>query len=560
MRSLNRTRVAPWLVSASLLLGGSVPGGTGAREVVDEDRRQMIEQRPLVMAARMINDAVDFRPPRGYAGIVLEERQVTLWWKGPVPSRILRVVDEANKVAPIQIHEAKHSRAELRAAAAQIRSRFGRDVIHGIKDPGDGSRLILAVPPHAAGLQSRDAIMKAMPAVGVDTEVVAEEEPRWLSRNDDAPPWKGGAVIVNRSIGAGCTSGFGVLAAGRAAVLTAGHCATANGQTISDGVGELIGFSTQKTGHDQMIVPTSSTTNRIYVGPRSSNTTKTVTSWEPCFIGELLCQSGTTTAEAIGSELCRLRVDRFGTDAESLVEAVQLDGQQGARPGDSGGPLYSDLGSNVIAKGTMTWVAGSRVGFQDIPTANQDFGGIQIPGTGAANVQLYQHCNFAGWQANFNAPGNVSLGQIQAAGGLNDDASSIRIAPGLRVTLFQHDGQTGASVTLTGDNSCFVGVNFNDILSSMRIETTGVVFFQDVNYGGAQSQPLAPGDYTLPQLQAMGMPNDWASSVRVPSGRTVTMYQHDNFTGTAWTLTSDNPNLVALSPNANDEVSSVRVR
>ena len=38
------------------------------------------------------------------------------------------------------------------------------------------------------------------------------------------------------------------------------------------------------------------------------------------------------------------------------------------------------------------------------------------------------------------------------------------------------------------------------------------------------------------------------------------MYQHDNFTGTAWTLTSDNANFVALSPNANDQVSSVRVR
>jgi hypothetical protein len=562
MRSASRTRSMPWLLSASLLLCASItaPGGPGTEGTVDPDPQQMIDQRPLVIAARMIKEAVDFRLARGYAGIVLEEGLVALWWKGPVPARILRVVEEANTFAPVQIFEARHSRAELRAAAAQIRTRFGRDVIHGIKDPGDGSRLILAVPPQKADVQSRASILSAMPAVGVLTEVVPEEEPEYLSRNDDAPPWKGGAVIVNATIGAGCTSGFGVTAAGQPAILTAGHCATANGQRIQDGSGEFIGNSAQKTGHDQMIVPTSSTTNRIYVGPRSSNTTKTVTSWEPCFIGELLCQSGTTTAEAIGSELCRLRVDRFSTDSESLVEAVQLDGQQGARPGDSGGPLYSDLGQNVIAKGTMTWVAGSRVGFQDIPTANQDFGGIQIPGTAAANVQLYQHCNFGGWQANFNNTGNISLAQIQAAGGLNDDASSIRIAPGFRVTLYTHDGQTGPSVILTGDNSCFVGLNFNDILSSMRIETTGVVFFQDINYGGAQSQPLAPGDYTLSQLMARGMPNDWASSVRIPSGRTVTMYQHNDFTGTIWTLTSDNANFVALSPNANDQVSSVRVR
>jgi hypothetical protein len=562
MRKLLCRRKSSVVLAAAVLVATQVtaPGGASTEGVVDPDRQQMIEQRSLVVAARMIKDAVDFRPQPGYAGIVLEEGRVALWWKGPVPARILRVVDEANKVALVQTFEARHSRAELRAAAARIRRQFSRDVIHGIKDPGDGSRLILAVPLHKADARSRAAIATSMPVVGVETEVVFEEAPELLSRNDDSPPWKGGAVIVNATIGAGCTSGFGVLAAGLPAILTAGHCATANGQRIQDGSGEFIGNSAQKTGHDQMIVPTSSTTNRIYVGPRSSNTTKTVTGWEPCFIGELLCQSGTTTAEAIGSELCRLRVDRFGTDAESLVEAVQLDGQQGARPGDSGGPLYADLGTNVIAKGTMTWVAGSRVGFQDVPTAHQDFGGIQIPGAAAANVQLYQHCGFTGWQANFNSPGNISLAQIQAAGGVNDDASSIRIAPGHRVILYTHDGLTGPSVTLTGDNSCFVGLNFNDIVSSMRIETTGVVFFQDVNYGGAQSQVLVPGDYDLGQLQARGMPNDWASSVRIPSGRSVTLYQHWDFTGTSWTLTADTANFTVLSPNANDQASSVRVR
>jgi chitodextrinase len=96
---------------------------------------------------------------------------------------------------------------------------------------------------------------------------------------------------------------------------------------------------------------------------------------------------------------------------------------------------------------------------------------VRTLGGGTAIVLLYQHCNFGGWQANFNSIGNVSLGQIQAAGGVNDDASSIRIASGFRVTLFEHDNQTGASVTLIGDNTCFVAQGFNDILSSLRIET-----------------------------------------------------------------------------------------
>src|SRR5262249_35752058 len=46
---------------------------------------------------------------------------------------------------------------------------------------------------------------------------------------------------------------------------------------------------------------------------------------------------------------------------------------------------------------------------------------------------------------------------------------------------------------------------------------SGVTFYADTNYGGAASQVLPVGTYTISQLAARGMPNDWASSVRVPS-------------------------------------------
>lgn len=90
--------------------------------------------------------------------------------------------------------------------------------------------------------------------------------------------------------------------------------------------------------------------------------------------------------------------------------------------------------------------------------------------------------------------------------------------------------------------------------------TTGVTFYQNTNYGGAASQVLPVGNYTLAQLAARGVPNDWASSVRVPSGRTLIMYSDDNFSGQSWTRTADTPDFVNLSPNANDKVSSCRVQ
>ncbi|SEL71954.1 hypothetical protein SAMN04488505_102936 [Chitinophaga rupis] len=89
---------------------------------------------------------------------------------------------------------------------------------------------------------------------------------------------------------------------------------------------------------------------------------------------------------------------------------------------------------------------------------------------------------------------------------------------------------------------------------------SGVTFYQDSNYGGAAGQALPAGNYTLAQLAALGVPNDWASSVRVPAGRTVIMYGDDNFSGPSWTLTADTPDFTTLSGNANDKVSSVRVQ
>ncbi|MBN9297369.1 MAG: hypothetical protein J0I41_10175 [Filimonas sp.] len=90
--------------------------------------------------------------------------------------------------------------------------------------------------------------------------------------------------------------------------------------------------------------------------------------------------------------------------------------------------------------------------------------------------------------------------------------------------------------------------------------TTGVNFYQDINYGGTATAAIPKGNYTLAQLQAYGFVNDWASSVKIPSGWTVTMYANDNFTGTSWTLTSSKTNFTTLSPNANDVVTSVKIQ
>ncbi|SDQ00342.1 Putative glycoside hydrolase Family 18, chitinase_18 [Mucilaginibacter sp. OK268] len=90
--------------------------------------------------------------------------------------------------------------------------------------------------------------------------------------------------------------------------------------------------------------------------------------------------------------------------------------------------------------------------------------------------------------------------------------------------------------------------------------TTGVTFYQNTNYSGTVTSLIPKGTYTLAQLQAYGFVDNWASSVKVPSGWTVIMYTNNNFGGTSWTRTANTPDFTTLSPNANDKVTSVKIQ
>lgn len=83
-------------------------------------------------------------------------------------------------------------------------------------------------------------------------------------------------------------------------------------------------------------------------------------------------------------------------------------------------------------------------------------------------VKVYQHCNYGGWVAGFNV-GTFNTAAIVAAGGLDNDASSVQVAAGYKVTLYPDNNLAGTPVVITADTSCLVGLNFNDVLSSMVV-------------------------------------------------------------------------------------------
>ncbi|MEV4639337.1 peptidase [Actinoplanes sp. NPDC049548] len=329
------------------------------------DQVRMEQQRPLVAAATTIRWAVERHRYPGYAGIVLEDAQVALWWKGPVPAAMRRVVSEASRTAPVRVRAAEYSVAELRTAAARVRATAG-STVDSIKLRPDGSGLVVGV---------RAATRQAFPDAGVPVTVTTEEPLRPISRDDDWAPWKGGATIVNATRSTACTAGFGVRSGSASYVLTAGHCGQ-TGDRIQDARGEFIGnVGPRHQDHDVELIPTSSVDGWVYVGTPTDNVAAAVEGWGWTYVGEYLCQSGVTSSRELGRPVCNLKVLFYYADREDLVEAEQTEGQTAARPGDSGGPIYSVSGSGkLVAKGTTTRVAGARLGFQDYGTAWRDFG------------------------------------------------------------------------------------------------------------------------------------------------------------------------------------------
>ncbi|MFJ9005836.1 alpha-L-fucosidase [Streptomyces canus] len=80
--------------------------------------------------------------------------------------------------------------------------------------------------------------------------------------------------------------------------------------------------------------------------------------------------------------------------------------------------------------------------------------------------------------------------------------------------------------------------------------------FQNVDYQGARGV-LQLGGYTSSQLSAAGLGPAQASSILVPDGFQVIGYSGDNFTGTAWTFTSNAADL--RTTGNNDAIASLKV-
>ncbi|KOV88193.1 alpha-L-fucosidase [Streptomyces sp. NRRL WC-3618] len=105
-------------------------------------------------------------------------------------------------------------------------------------------------------------------------------------------------------------------------------------------------------------------------------------------------------------------------------------------------------------------------------------------------------------------------------------------------------------------NAYVLKLSFSGGIPALR-PTTGAVAFKDVNYTGPDAV-LAVGDYTGAQLQQAGLGTLSLSSLRLAPGYRLIGYAGDNFSGTSWTFTADNPDLRVTGNN--DQITSLKVQ
>ena len=126
---------------------------------------------------------------------------------------------------------------------------------------------------------------------------------------------------------------------------------------------------------------------------------------------------------------------------------------------------------------------------------------------------------------------------------------------------FAYDDVNDQSSTLQTPQPTKVVATFGGFAG--QATSSGVAtMYRDCNYTNTPVT-LPVGDYNLAALQSRGIFNDDISSLQINSGYQVVLYENDNFSGTALTLTASNSCLVNNpigTGNWNDKTSSLRVQ
>ncbi|MGH2553097.1 MAG: hypothetical protein ACRDEB_05235 [Chitinophagaceae bacterium] len=189
------------------------------------------------------------------------------------------------------------------------------------------------------------------------------------------------------------------------------------------------------------------------------------------------------------------------------------------------------------------------------------------PSGGSGNfVKIFTDCNYSGNSLSL-VPGYY---QGDKLGLLKYNISAIQIPSGLKAKVFiNNEDLTGNYYTLSDNINC-MNSTLNNRIGSIVIEETNnynnnnqqyqynqnerVVIYTDANYQG-QSASLYPGSYNT--MAQAGFPDNALSSLILPAGYRVILYEFENFSGKSYTVNKSKSGFMLSSWN--DKTSSIKV-
>ncbi len=110
-------------------------------------------------------------------------------------------------------------------------------------------------------------------------------------------------------------------------------------------------------------------------------------------------------------------------------------------------------------------------------------------------VTIYKDANYGGKAVELGV-GEYTMFELMDKGLMNDEASSIKVAPGYRVTLYEDYDFSGKTLVLTGDDKNLADNGFDNIVSAVKVELSTAksspakyinslfMRFESYNYGG----------------------------------------------------------------------------
>jgi hypothetical protein len=179
-------------------------------------------------------------------------------------------------------------------------------------------------------------------------------------------------------------------------------------------------------------------------------------------------------------------------------------------------------------------------------------------------VTIYTECSYRGNSLRL-APGNYDGEKL---GLLKYNISAIEIPSSLKAKVYINNEYLGGTYYSLSENISCMNSTLNDRIGSIIIEETyannnnqyqpnsneKVVIFTDGNYKG-QSASLLPGTYST--MAQAGFPDNALSSLTVPVGYRVVIYEFENFSGKNYSITASKPGFIISGWN--DKTSSIAV-